>query len=148
ILIALLVPAVQKVRDAAAQTECGNNLKQIGLALQNYHSDFKCLPPGVARAGKGQPSSATYWSYFILPYLEQTAIYESIPLREHPDWCKGSYWAAAQAQLSVFRCPASADEQTYHTSSGGNIFERYAISYAAVTSGSLGNPASVWGASE
>jgi prepilin-type processing-associated H-X9-DG protein len=56
--------------------------------------------------------------------------------------------AAAQAQVSVFRCPASNDQATYRTSSGGNIFTRYAISYAAVTSGSLGNPASLWGASE
>jgi prepilin-type N-terminal cleavage/methylation domain-containing protein len=148
ILIALLVPAVQKVRDAAAQAECRNNLKQIGLALHNYHTDFKCFPPGVARLGKGQPSNATYWSYFILPYIEQNALFQSIPLVQQPDWSQGNYTAAAQAQLSILRCPASSDQTAYHTSSGGNIFDRYAISYAAVTSGSLSNPASLWGAAE
>jgi prepilin-type N-terminal cleavage/methylation domain-containing protein len=148
ILIALLVPAVQKVRAAAAEIQCRNNLKQIGLALQNYHIDFKCLPPGVARSGTGQPSNATYWSYFILPYLEQNALYESIPLVQQPDWSKGNYMDAAEAQLSILRCPASSDQDTYHTSSGGNIFKRYAISYAAVTSGSLSNPASLWGGAE
>jgi prepilin-type N-terminal cleavage/methylation domain-containing protein len=148
VLIALLVPAVQKVRDAAARMQCGNNLKQIGLALQDYHAAFGCLPPGVARYGTGQPSNATYWSCFILPYADQDVLFETIPLVQTPDWTQGSYVIAAQDQLSVFRCPATTDLLTYHTSSGGNIFNRYAISYAAVTSGSLSNPASLWGAAE
>jgi prepilin-type N-terminal cleavage/methylation domain-containing protein/prepilin-type processing-associated H-X9-DG protein len=148
VMIGLLLPAVQKVRDAAARIQCGNNLKQMGLALQMYHTDYGRLPPGVARYGRGQPSHATYWSYFILPYVEQTALYQSIPLVQQPDWSKGNYLAAAQTKLSIFRCPASTDPPTCRTSSGGNIFTRYPISYAAVTSGSLGNPASLWGASE
>ena len=77
ILIGLLLPAVQKVRAAAAQSQCGNNLKQIGLALQNYHTTYKRLPPGVARFGTGSPSNATYWSYFLLPYLEQADLFKS-----------------------------------------------------------------------
>jgi prepilin-type N-terminal cleavage/methylation domain-containing protein len=148
ILIGLLLPAVQKVRAAAARVKCGNNLKQIGLALHSYHSVFQCLPPGVARAGKGQPSNATYWSFFILPYIEQDALAKSVPLVQQPDWSQGNYTVAAQAQIPVLRCPASNDEPAYRTSSGGNIFNRYPISYAAVTSGSLGNPTSLWGASE
>jgi prepilin-type N-terminal cleavage/methylation domain-containing protein/prepilin-type processing-associated H-X9-DG protein len=148
VLIGLLLPAVQKVRESAARTQCGNNLKQIGLALHTYYTDFGYLPPGVARYGTGQPSNATYWSYFILPYVEQTALYQSITLVQQPNWSQGNYSAAAQAQLSVFRCPSSMDLPSYRTSSGGNIFNRHAISYAAVTSGSLGNPASLWGASE
>jgi prepilin-type N-terminal cleavage/methylation domain-containing protein len=148
VLIALLVPAVQKVRAAAAQTQCGNNLKQIGLALQNYHSIFGRLPPGVARSGRDQPSNATYWSYFILPYIEQNSLYDTIPLVQYPNWSKGNYLAAAQAPLPIFRCPASTDQDTYRTSSGGNIFTRFPISYAAVASGSIGNPESLWGAGE
>jgi prepilin-type N-terminal cleavage/methylation domain-containing protein len=147
-LIGLLLPAVQQVRSAAARIQCGNNLKQIGLALQNYHSNFERLPPGVARFGTGQPSNATYWTYFILPYIEQSALAQSVPLVQQPNWAQGNYLAAAQTQLSILRCPASTDQLTYRTSSGGNIFTRSAISYAAVTSGSLGNPASLWGASE
>jgi prepilin-type N-terminal cleavage/methylation domain-containing protein len=148
ILIGLLLPAVQKVRAAAARAKCGNNLKQIGLALQNYHSDYGCLPPGVARSGKGQPSNATYWSFFILPYIEQTALANSVPLVKQPNWSQGNYAVATQAPITIFRCPSSTDETAYRTSSGGNLFNRYAISYAAVTSGSLGNPTSLWGASE
>jgi hypothetical protein len=67
---------------------------------------------------------------------------------QQPNWSRGNYTLAAQAQLSVFRCPASTDDRTYRTSSGGNIFNRAAINYAAVTSGSLSNPASLWGAGE
>jgi len=148
ILIGLLLPAVQRVRAAAAQAQCGNNLKQIGLALQNYHSDFGCLPPGVARYGASSPSNATFWSYFILPYIEQTALFESVPLVQEPDWSKGEYLAAAEASLAVFRCPASTDNHTYTTTTGGIIPNRYAISYAAVSTGSLGNPASLYGAAE
>jgi prepilin-type N-terminal cleavage/methylation domain-containing protein len=148
VLIGLLLPAVQKVRDAAARIKCGNNLKQLGLALHMYHSDFGRLPPGVARYGTGQPSNATYWSYFLLPYIEQNAIFQSIPLVQLPNWSHGNYLAAAQAPIPILRCPASTDQPAYRTSSGGNIFTRYPISYAAVTSGSLGNPSSLWGAAE
>jgi prepilin-type N-terminal cleavage/methylation domain-containing protein/prepilin-type processing-associated H-X9-DG protein len=148
VLIGLLLPAVQKARAAAAQAQCANNLRQIGLAMQNYHADYQCLPPGVARTGRGQPSNATYWSYFILPYIEQDALAHSIPLVQYPNWSKADYAAAAQTHLSILRCPATTDDETYRTSSGGNIFNRYAISYAAVASGSLGNPTSLWGASE
>jgi hypothetical protein len=139
---------VQKVRAAAARVQCANNLKQIGLAMHNYYLIEERLPPGVARYGREQPSNATYWSYFILPYVEQDALFQSTPLVQYPDWSKGNYLVAAQAHLKVFQCPASTDKETYHTSSGGNIFKRYPISYAAVASGSLGNPASLWGASE
>src|SRR5689334_1269319 len=80
ILIALLVPAVQKVREAAARTQCANNLKQIGLSLHAYHDVRKYLPPGMARfdhADDGGPYTATFWSYFILPYIDQTPLYNS-----------------------------------------------------------------------
>src|SRR5436853_6407251 len=80
ILIALLVPAVQKVRDAAARTQCINNLKNIGLALHAYHDVAKKLPPGAANdvAPFGTDTAARWgssWKVYILPYIEQGAIY-------------------------------------------------------------------------
>jgi prepilin-type N-terminal cleavage/methylation domain-containing protein/prepilin-type processing-associated H-X9-DG protein len=155
ILIALLVPAVQKVREAAARTQCSNNLHQIGIALNNYHGNAKALPPGLARASYmdqyGTSSgkyNATYWSYFLLPYLDQGPLADSIPFVDYPDWTQGNYLLAAQAQLSVFRCPSSTDDTTYTTTSGGTIPDRFAISYALNGSGSIGNPASASGAGE
>ena len=140
ILIALLVPAVQKVREAAARTQCTNNMKQVGLAFHAYHDVYNQLPPALARhdhMDDGGPYNSTFWSYLILPYLEQENIYNMAPLAQAPIWTKGNYLLAVQAQLSVFRCPSSSDDLTYLS---GGIPDRFAISYAVVGSGSIGNP--------
>jgi prepilin-type N-terminal cleavage/methylation domain-containing protein len=86
ILIALLVPAVQKVREAAARTTCTNNLKQIGLGVQNYQSTFGRLPPLYGGMTQGQAWSNstknnTVWGsthVFLLPYIEQDNLFKSL----------------------------------------------------------------------
>src|ERR1700733_2685967 len=75
ILIGLLVPAVQKVRAAAARTQCSNNLKQIGLACHAYHDVQLRLPPGYLCTATDQPEPGFTWSVVILPYIEQQALY-------------------------------------------------------------------------
>jgi prepilin-type N-terminal cleavage/methylation domain-containing protein len=70
ILIALLLPAVQKVREAANRIKCGNNLKQIGLAMHNYHDSFGALPPDRIAMGWAT------WCVLILPYIEQDNVYK------------------------------------------------------------------------
>ena len=77
ILIGLLLPAVQKVREAAARIKCNNNLKQIGLAAHNYHDALGHLPPGVGYtpiAANGE--FGTYW-FHLLPYVEQGNLHSS-----------------------------------------------------------------------
>jgi len=77
VLVALLLPAVQAAREAARRTQCTNNLKQIGLALQNFHSARNQFPPGYSwREGMtgGDGDTEATWVTFLLPYLEETAL--------------------------------------------------------------------------
>src|SRR5262245_21710643 len=89
ILIGLLVPAVQKVREAAARTQCENNLKQIALAALNYESTYKVLPPGGLNSPKAvnvnpqyviAPDAGPYTGTlaFLLPYIEQGNVYNRL----------------------------------------------------------------------
>src|SRR5436305_4698976 len=83
ILIALLLPAVQKVREAASRLKCINNLKQIGLALHSYHDARNGLPPGYAASaayfdGANDTTPGWGWAAHVLPYAEQDNLYRSI----------------------------------------------------------------------
>src|SRR5437667_8017042 len=75
ILIGMLVPAVQKVRDAAARTQCTNNLKQLGLAIHNYHSSFNAFPDN--KTYSYDPTGPSWsWLVNILPMVEQPTLYD------------------------------------------------------------------------
>jgi len=113
ILIALLLPAVQAAREAARRSQCTNNMKQIGLALHNYHDTHKTFPPGVIW---GVPNVPEYqlgsmpapfhhtWNTFILPYIEQQALYDSVDFRL-PAW-GSSPQAVVSTDVGSLRCPS------------------------------------------
>ena len=88
VLVALLLPAVQQAREAARRSQCKNNLKQVGLALANYESSFKCYPfgKGAGYASLGAPVYAR-WSAqsMILPYMDQSPLYNAISFLNPPD---------------------------------------------------------------
>ena len=79
ILISLLLPAVQAAREAARRAQCGNNLKQIGLALHNYHTASRSLPPGGLHSAvsTGHEEARINWAISILPFLEQSALFDA-----------------------------------------------------------------------
>lgn len=83
ILIALLLPAVQQAREAARRSTCKNNLKQIGIALHNYHDTHSVLPPGVLMfddgSGDPDPDLGNWgWNTFLLPYIDQAPLYNQL----------------------------------------------------------------------
>jgi len=132
ILIGLLLPAVQKVREAAARTQCQNNLKQTVLASHNYDAANGKLPPGILSPGL-YPNYGFSWAYpdvgvlaFLLPYIEQQNVY--IQLNPSPAqqlqlslanpggyqpgawYANSTYWSMAQTKIKSFVCPSDYGE--------------------------------------
>src|SRR5262245_23794632 len=111
ILIGLLLPAVQKVREAAARVKCQNNLKQIGLACHNYESALRVFPPGEINANflPGQMASGYSVRVFLLPYIEQEPLYKSITLSLSPDDPANA--ATKAITVPIYLCPSDCLEQ-------------------------------------
>jgi prepilin-type N-terminal cleavage/methylation domain-containing protein/prepilin-type processing-associated H-X9-DG protein len=130
ILIGLLLPAVQKVREAASRMKCMNNLKQIGLGMQNYHSAYQTLPPGyVATANYPATSPGWGWAAIILPHLEQGNRYNQIDLTQPVESSP-----AIQTVLKIYLCPSDQVAPTAFTISsptGAFVCTAAPSSYAA-----------------
>ncbi len=127
ILVALLLPAVQAARESARRAKCQNNLKQITLALLNYHDTERAFPRGLYSAARPDPNWSDYeedglgWATKILPQLEEMAVYDRLVNNNVHDY-DGNPWqpgifenaaseglaplAAGQTPITVFRCPS------------------------------------------
>ncbi len=106
ILIGLLLPAVQKVREAAARSKCTNNFKQIGLAMHMYHDANNVLPPGWVTNASSAPSPGWNWAAVILPYVEQQALYNQMGVDLTGTTGPGAASAVTQTPVSIYRCPS------------------------------------------
>jgi prepilin-type N-terminal cleavage/methylation domain-containing protein/prepilin-type processing-associated H-X9-DG protein len=100
VLIGLLLPAVQKVRESASRASCANNLKQIGIALNAYEETAKAFPPSRTTV-----TPQTAWSAYLLPYLEQTNVQKLYHF--NLDWNNPTNYPAIQVQMKVFNCPST-----------------------------------------
>jgi prepilin-type N-terminal cleavage/methylation domain-containing protein/prepilin-type processing-associated H-X9-DG protein len=105
ILIGLLVPATQRVREAANRTQCSNNLKQLGLALHSYHDAKKCFPPGLVNDQLNTSDSEATGFTLILPYLEQDTTYKLYSFDD--PWYAPSNYRAVGIQVPLFFCPSN-----------------------------------------
>jgi prepilin-type N-terminal cleavage/methylation domain-containing protein/prepilin-type processing-associated H-X9-DG protein len=136
ILIGLLLPAVQKVREAAARAQCQNNLKQMGLAIHNYHDVKKFLPSAGCDDGKPltpgpwpNAGEGTSWAMFILPYIEQGNIFNKLTFTGDSGWTSSqtqpnssalnNVQIVTQSGLQLYRCPS--DPRPASVSNGNNV---------------------------
>ena len=137
VLIALLLPAVQQAREAARRTQCKNNLKQLGLALHNFHDTYLRFPPGCANdktplgtsaAGGGWGSS---WKVYILPYIDQAPIFSMWIFDGNGNgsgYNNGSnpgLVATTGLKIPGYRCPSSSVPEMYNTQRGSQQVTSY-----------------------
>ena len=116
ILIGLLLPAVQKVREAAARMKCTNNLKQIGLALHNYHGAVERFPYGqIADPAGGDGDSRLFgsWILQILPHMEQDNVFKQFVGTSA--WWQAPNQTVRANKLPMFLCPSDIDAPTFNT---------------------------------
>jgi hypothetical protein len=103
ILVALLLPAIGAAREAANRMACSNNLKQIGLAMHNYHDTYNALPAQSVPDENGQPMHS--WRVAILPFIEQGPLFDRYNFNE--PWDSPNNQIVGQQPLSIFQCPSS-----------------------------------------
>jgi len=121
ILVALLLPAIQQAREAARMTTCKNNLKQIGIALQNYHSSHGVFPPGWVAGGPGvrnangriEHTNYFAWSALLLPHFEEENLYAMLDFNLNLDEGVNLEWVAKP--ITLYRCPSDGYKPTYTT---------------------------------
>ncbi len=124
ILIALLLPAVQQAREAARRTQCRNNLKQLGLAVHNYHDTFLCFPPQMLNINTNN-DRRWGWGVSILPYVDQAALFNQLrPDGMQIPGANTDYNGAPllRQPLTVFVCPSDAGSPTnqFHPSANNS----------------------------
>jgi prepilin-type N-terminal cleavage/methylation domain-containing protein/prepilin-type processing-associated H-X9-DG protein len=130
ILIGLLLPAVQKVRESAARMKCQNNMKQLGISLHSHHDVWGGFPPAL------QDTPQNGWTYYILPFIEQGNLYKRINFAVNWDNAADNDadpGGVNQVELALFLCPSAP---------GGRVgsLQRKILDYPAVTQITRPNP--------
>jgi len=124
ILIGLLLPAVQKVREAAARMKCSNNLKQLGIGLHAYHDAVGKLPPGAENAVYPKPNPpgntnsflGTTWLVYILPYVEQGPLYKNYNFAAA--YNNATNLAVGNVPIPIYLCPSATITTSGNSSEG------------------------------
>lgn len=117
ILVGLLLPAVQAAREAARRMQCKNNVRQIGLALHNYHTTHRKLPPGGIEVRPEVPGGRQLaWSAMILPFMEESSVYQEIDFSYAFDAAQNEN--AASRVIETYLCPSTSRTSPRHSGRG------------------------------
>ena len=129
LLVALILPAVQSAREAARRASCKNNLKQIGLALHNYHDVHATLPPAWtyipnlpgSSGPHGSHVSLYSWSAYLLPFLDQAALFNEMGVQSQASIQAPTTAEHLHSTLSGFRCPSDVSGRRVHPEADGRL---------------------------
>lgn len=137
ILIALLLPAVQQAREAARRSTCKNSLKQIGLALYNYHDTHGNYPPGYidrstdsSSASAADTGSGFAWGVMLLPFLDQAPLYNQLNL--NLDSTNATNVAYADEKIAIFRCPSDTNQGVFTVNDGSSDYDLASANYVGI----------------
>jgi prepilin-type N-terminal cleavage/methylation domain-containing protein/prepilin-type processing-associated H-X9-DG protein len=135
VLIALLLPAVQSAREAARRAQCTNNLKQIGLALHNYHSTHGVFPMGCSLQPQNNPGDFAMWNSFsahalLLGFMEQAPIYNALNFNMSPESDYQANTSLVRRTVAAFMCPSDPN-----VGAGKTNINSYASSFGTSTHG-------------
>ncbi len=134
VLIALLLPAVQQAREAARRTQCKNNMKQLGLALHNYHDTFLLFPMSYGNGVYDESGRMVSWLFGVFPYIDQAPLYNSLNFSVGVNATPQNL-AAAQQVIPAYLCPSDSTNGNGKLNGRANMSGNfYAVtSYKAVS---------------
>jgi prepilin-type N-terminal cleavage/methylation domain-containing protein/prepilin-type processing-associated H-X9-DG protein len=140
VLIALLLPAVQSAREAARRSQCVNNLKQLGIAMHNYHDTLGSFPIGRTGQGFSYPNGGDNnrrtWAVSIFPYLEQGVMFNAF--NTQLTWSAGAQATVIRKTIATYHCPS--DPQTIWSEQGTRLKGNYVVNWGSTHYGQDQNP--------
>lgn len=141
VLVGLLLPAVQAAREAARRMSCGNNLKQLGLAMHNYHDTLQTYPAGSYNLREAWPSNGSNWRALILPFIEQENLYDQLSFTATSHFMAGGAAGAdalrgnevlRRLSIPTYRCPSSPIDEFDIAPVSNNQQETLNVSYVGI----------------